>query len=188
MTVRNEDGDIINPDHISTVELYRDHKKTVERNTKRRDEQVESKVTQRHTLNLFVSVCNVICRVGDEADVIMALYDSKRGKFFRLALIPRLCNKQLGNARCQFILHLLMYYYITVELDLIATEMLAFPSKSSRHTNDSDPIKGKTTPIYVITEIISIANSDDSDHFPLLFLWPLDRCYQIRFYSKCYTV
>ena len=35
----------------------------------------------------------------------------------------------------------------TVEPDLIATEMLAFPSKSSRNKNDSDLINGKTTPI-----------------------------------------
>ena len=35
----------------------------------------------------------------------------------------------------------------TVELDLIATEMLAFPSKLSRNKNDSDPISGRTTPI-----------------------------------------
>ena len=37
----------------------------------------------------------------------------------------------------------------TVEADLIAREMLAFPSKSSGNKNDSDPINGKTTPIYV---------------------------------------
>ena len=35
----------------------------------------------------------------------------------------------------------------TVELDLIATEMLAFPSNSSRNKNDSDLKNGKTTPI-----------------------------------------
>ena len=32
-----------------------------------------------------------------------------------------------------------------VEPDLIATEMLAFPSKSSRNKNGSDPINAKTT-------------------------------------------
>ena len=37
--------------------------------------------------------------------------------------------------------------YSTVEPGLIATEMLAFPSKSSRNKNDSDPLDGKTTPI-----------------------------------------
>ena len=35
----------------------------------------------------------------------------------------------------------------TIELDLIATEILAFPYKLSRNKNDSDPINEKTTPI-----------------------------------------
>ena len=71
----------------------------------------------------------------------------------------------------------------TVELDSIATEMLAIPSKSSRNKNYSDPIDGKTTPIYCIMGIISIANSDDSDHFSLLLSRQLGRHYQIRLYS-----
>ena len=33
-----------------------------------------------------------------------------------------------------------------VEPDLIVTEMLAFPSKSSINKKDSDPINGKTIP------------------------------------------
>ena len=47
----------------------------------------------------------------------------------------------------------------TVQPDLIVTEMLAFPSKSSRNKNDSDPINGKTTPIQCIMGKISIVNS-----------------------------
>ena len=31
--------------------------------------------------------------------------------------------------------------------------------------------------------MISITNSNDSDHFSSLFSWPLDRRYQIWFYS-----
>ena len=45
----------------------------------------------------------------------------------------------------------------TVELDLIAKEMLAFFSKPSRTHNDSDPANAKTTPIYGIMGIVSIA-------------------------------
>ena len=43
--------------------------------------------------------------------------------------------------------------------------MLALPLKSSRNKGDSDPINEKTTPIYAIMGIISIASSNDSDHF-----------------------
>ena len=48
---------------------------------------------------------------------------------------------------------------------MIATEILAFPSKSSRNKNDGDPVNEKTTPIRGITGVISIANSNDNDHF-----------------------
>lgn len=98
LTVRNEEGDIINSDKIGTVELYRDHQCTVERNKQREEEVVESqRVTiappQIHTLNLHVSVCNVICRAGDEVDVIMSLYDSREGKFFRCLFCMKIVNR-----------------------------------------------------------------------------------------------
>ena len=67
----------------------------------------------------------------------------------------------------------------TVDPDLIATEMLGFPSKSSRNRHDSDPINEKTTPIMVIMSMISIANFNDSNHFSSLFSPPLDCRYQI---------
>ena len=82
LTIRDDEGGVINPESIGAIELFRNHRSTVERNAQKR-KQPEGRVTQRHSLNLFVSICNVICRVGDEADVIMALYDPKQGKFFR---------------------------------------------------------------------------------------------------------
>ena len=58
----------------------------------------------------------------------------------------------------------------TIETDLIATEMLAFPSKSSRNKIDSDPLNEKTTPIFGMMGIISIVNSNAGDQFSSLFL------------------
>ena len=77
---------------------------------------------------------------------------------------------------------------ITVEPDFIATEMSAFPSNSSRNKCDIDPVNEKTTLIKGIMGVISIVSSDDSDHFSSLFSRPLDRCYQIRFYSSNVTI
>lgn len=82
LIVRDEEGEVINSETMGAIELFRNHRSTVERNAQRR-KQPDGKTLQRHSLNLFVNVCNVICRVGDEADVIMALYDPKQGKFFR---------------------------------------------------------------------------------------------------------
>ena len=80
--MRDEESEVINTESVGAIELFRVHRNTVQRNAKRQ-KLPDNRATQRHSLNLFVSVCNVICRVGDEADVIMALYDSKSGKFFR---------------------------------------------------------------------------------------------------------
>ena len=73
--------------------------------------------------------------------------------------------------------------YDTVEPEWMAIEMLAFSSKSSPDKNDSDPINGKTTPISGIMDITSIANSNNRSHFSSLCSLPLDRRYQIPFYS-----
>ena len=59
----------------------------------------------------------------------------------------------------------------TVEPEFTTTEILAFPSKSLRNKNGSDPIDEKTTPIYPMIGIISITNSNNNDNFPLLFSW-----------------
>ena len=45
-------------------------------------------------------------------------------------------------------------------------------------------MNGKTTPVLGIMGVISIANSNESDDFLLLFLWLLDHRYQIWFYSS----
>ena len=75
----------------------------------------------------------------------------------------------------------------TVEPDLIVSEMLAFPSNSSRNKNGSDPKNGKTTPIHDImgiTYIVQFSDSNDSnDVLPLFLLW-LNHFYKIQFSSS----
>lgn len=51
----------------------------------------------------------------------------------------------------------------------MATEMPAFPFKSSRHKNDSDLMNERTTPLYGIMGIVTITNYNDSDDFLSLF-------------------
>ena len=68
----------------------------------------------------------------------------------------------------------------TMEPDLIATEMLAFPSKPSRSQNGSEPVNEKTTPILGVMGIISVMNSNDSINLSSLFSLSLDHRYQIR--------
>ena len=58
-----------------------------------------------------------------------------------------------------------------------------FDSASKSSKNKNDPINEKTTPMYAIMAIISIANSNDCGNFSSLFLRLLDCRYQIRIYS-----
>ncbi|XP_067937845.1 dedicator of cytokinesis protein 1-like [Watersipora subatra] len=92
LTVRDAEGGVINSENIGVIELFNNHRETVKRNAQRR-RQPDSRATQKHSLNLFITICNVICRVGDEADVIMALYDPKQAKFFSENYIIRWSQK-----------------------------------------------------------------------------------------------
>ena len=43
--------------------------------------------------NLFVNVKNFVCRVGEDADVLMTLYDAKLGCFFSESYIVQWGNQ-----------------------------------------------------------------------------------------------
>ena len=81
----------------------------------------------------------------------------------------------------------LLFCFGTLESTFYSNRMLAFTSKSLRNENDRDPINGKTTPKYVTTGVISMANFSDGDFLFQLKL-QLDCCYQIWFYSISMTL
>jgi len=35
------------------------------------------------SFNLYVNVKNFVCRIGENADILLTLYDAKEGQFFR---------------------------------------------------------------------------------------------------------
>jgi len=35
------------------------------------------------SFNLYVNVKNFVCRIGENADILLTLYDAKEGLFFR---------------------------------------------------------------------------------------------------------
>jgi len=35
------------------------------------------------SFNLYVNVKNFVCRIGENADILLTLYDAKDGQFFR---------------------------------------------------------------------------------------------------------
>ena len=39
-----------------------------------------------YSFNLYVNVKNFVCRIGENADILMTLYDVKDGQFIRFGL------------------------------------------------------------------------------------------------------
>lgn len=106
--VRDEQGNILNPDVTSTIHLYRQHEIAtlrIQREKVRRFEfnrnqtilfnrpiivstllqvqrEVKAKRSSSHfSHSLFVTVKNFVCRIGEDADVLMTLYDPREGRF-----------------------------------------------------------------------------------------------------------
>uniref|UniRef100_A0A803VZS2 Dedicator of cytokinesis 1 n=1 Tax=Ficedula albicollis TaxID=59894 RepID=A0A803VZS2_FICAL len=89
LVVRDEDGNILDPEQTSTISLFRAH----EIASKQVEERLqEEKRSQEQTLDgnlfaatpsfaLFVNLKNVVCKIGEDAEVLMSLYDPLESKF-----------------------------------------------------------------------------------------------------------
>lgn len=95
LVVRDEQGNIMNPDLCSAIDIYKAHEnaiKGIKQNLmtispsttaldgEKRMSSSSPKISH-HTHNLFVIVQNFVCRIGEHADLLMALYDGKEMKF-----------------------------------------------------------------------------------------------------------
>ncbi|XP_048465139.1 dedicator of cytokinesis protein 1-like [Rhincodon typus] len=91
LVVRDEDGNILDPDQTSTISLFRAHEMAL----KRIEERIEEEKSQKHNIDinrqakfavtpsfsLFVTLKNVVCKIGEDAEVLMSLYDPITSKF-----------------------------------------------------------------------------------------------------------
>ncbi|XP_063290661.1 dedicator of cytokinesis protein 1 isoform X2 [Pelobates fuscus] len=90
LVVRDEDGNILDPEQTSTISLFRAHKiasKQVEeriqeeRSQKQNDINRQAKFAATPSFALFVNLKNVVCKIGEDAEVLMSLYDPLECKF-----------------------------------------------------------------------------------------------------------
>ncbi|XP_068610915.1 dedicator of cytokinesis protein 1 [Brachionichthys hirsutus] len=91
LVVRDEDGNILDPDLTSTISLFRAH----EAASKQIDDRIQEEKSQRQNIDLsrqakfastpafalFVTLKNVVCKIGEDAEVLMSLYDPVESKF-----------------------------------------------------------------------------------------------------------
>ncbi|ELK36810.1 Dedicator of cytokinesis protein 1 [Myotis davidii] len=91
LVVRDEDGNILDPELTSTISLFRAHEvasKQVEERLQEEKSQKQNMDLSRQakfaatpSLALFVNLKNVVCKIGEDAEVLMSLYDPVESKF-----------------------------------------------------------------------------------------------------------
>uniref|UniRef100_A0A3P9A4Y0 Dedicator of cytokinesis 1 n=1 Tax=Esox lucius TaxID=8010 RepID=A0A3P9A4Y0_ESOLU len=91
LVVRDKEGNILDPDTTSTVSLFRAH----EAASKQIEERIQEEKSQKQNIDLtrqakfaqtpsfalFVTLKNVVCKIGEDAEVLMSLYDPVESKF-----------------------------------------------------------------------------------------------------------
>uniref|UniRef100_A0A8C2XSD6 Dedicator of cytokinesis 1 n=1 Tax=Cyclopterus lumpus TaxID=8103 RepID=A0A8C2XSD6_CYCLU len=91
LVVRDQDGNILDPELTSTVSLFRAH----EAASKQIEDRIQEEKSQKQNIDLtrqakfastpafalFVTLKNVVCKIGEEAEVLMSLYDPVDSKF-----------------------------------------------------------------------------------------------------------
>ncbi|KAJ8285850.1 hypothetical protein GJAV_G00031660 [Gymnothorax javanicus] len=91
LVVRDEAGNTLDPDFTSTVSLFRAHE-TASRSV---DERIQEEKTRLqnlemrrqslfsmvHTYSLFMNLKNFVCNIGEDAELLMSLYDPDQSEF-----------------------------------------------------------------------------------------------------------
>ncbi|KAE8590306.1 hypothetical protein XENTR_v10018012 [Xenopus tropicalis] len=89
LVVRDEDGNILDPDQTSTLSLFRAHEiaskqveeRIQEEKSQKNDISRQAKFAATPSFALFVNLKNVVCKIGEDAEVLMSLYDASESKF-----------------------------------------------------------------------------------------------------------
>uniref|UniRef100_A0A8C3XG54 Dedicator of cytokinesis 2 n=1 Tax=Cyanoderma ruficeps TaxID=181631 RepID=A0A8C3XG54_9PASS len=79
LIVRDEDGNILDPDKTSVISLFHAHEEATNKITERiKEEMVGMTVHPWTTQYLYVFVRNFVCRIGEDAELFMSLYDPQK--------------------------------------------------------------------------------------------------------------
>lgn len=80
MVVRDEHGNVLNPERTSTIELYYHHETAAERIRKATNETKKKPIkstTPVFSHIFFVSVRNFVCKMSEDVELLLTLYDAK---------------------------------------------------------------------------------------------------------------
>uniref|UniRef100_F6Y0J7 Dedicator of cytokinesis 2 n=1 Tax=Ornithorhynchus anatinus TaxID=9258 RepID=F6Y0J7_ORNAN len=87
LIVRDEDGNILDPDKTSVISLFHAHEEATDKINERIKEEMSkdqpdygmySRISSSPTHSLYVFVRNFVCRIGEDAELFMSLYDPNK--------------------------------------------------------------------------------------------------------------
>ncbi|XP_054832952.1 dedicator of cytokinesis protein 2 [Eublepharis macularius] len=87
LTVRDEDGNILDPEKTSVISLFHAHEQATNKITERIREEMSkdesdygtfSRNSSSPTHSIYVFVRNFVCRIGEDAELFMSLYDPQK--------------------------------------------------------------------------------------------------------------
>ncbi|XP_026527103.1 dedicator of cytokinesis protein 5 [Notechis scutatus] len=91
LVVRDDNGNILDPDVASMISLFKAHEtaskriddriqeeKSLQQNVDRRGQSIFNNT---HTYSLYINFKNFVCNIGEDAELLMSLYDPDQSKF-----------------------------------------------------------------------------------------------------------
>uniref|UniRef100_A0A8C1XPX5 Dedicator of cytokinesis 2 n=1 Tax=Cyprinus carpio TaxID=7962 RepID=A0A8C1XPX5_CYPCA len=77
VVVRDADGNILDPERASVISLFRAHEDATAKITERIKEEQQPPINRssNHIIILYVFVRNFVCRIGEDSELFMSLYD-----------------------------------------------------------------------------------------------------------------
>ncbi|XP_069872785.1 dedicator of cytokinesis protein 5 isoform X1 [Dipodomys merriami] len=91
LVVRDDNGNILDPDETSTIALFKAHEVASKRIEEKIQEEKsilqslglrgQANFSTVHTYGLYVNFKNFVCNIGEDAELLMALYDPDRSTF-----------------------------------------------------------------------------------------------------------
>ncbi|KAG9346089.1 hypothetical protein JZ751_007907 [Albula glossodonta] len=185
LVVRDEDGNILDPDQTSTISLFRAH----EAASKQIEDRIQEEKSQKQNIDLtrqakfastpsfalFVTLKNVVCKIGEDAEVLMSLYDPVESKFISENYLVRWSSSGLAKDIDQ--LHNLRSVFTDLGSEDLKREKISFVCQivrvgrmELRDNNTKKLTSGLRRPFGVavmdVTDIITGKMDDeDKQHF-----------------------
>uniref|UniRef100_F6YR61 C2 DOCK-type domain-containing protein n=1 Tax=Monodelphis domestica TaxID=13616 RepID=F6YR61_MONDO len=148
LVVRDEDGNILDPEQTSTISLFRAHEVA----SKQVEERLREEKSQRQNIDinrqakfaatpsfaLLVNLKNVVCKIGEDAEVLMSLYDPVESKFIRWVAIS---GRHLGVSKLINVwLPLSLYIAVMDVTDIISGKV---DDEDKQHFIPFQPVAGE---------------------------------------------